>query len=67
MVREENEDVFSFIALLGVPDRYKKGKAALDDYINSVHPDFLLYNVYSQGMAEEWEKEQGMVNFYYQL
>ncbi len=67
MVREESPEFWTYIALLGVSDRYKKGKAQLEDYIESVHPDFLLYNVYSQLIDEEWNREQGMVNFYYQL
>lgn len=67
MVRNEAPEFWTYIALLGVADRYEKGRAELEDYINTVHPDFLLYNVYSQLMAEDFEKEQGMVNFYYQL
>lgn len=67
MVREEGPDFWTFIALLGVDDRYKKARAELEDYVQSVHPDFLLYNVYSQVMAEDVEKEQGLINFYYQL
>lgn len=67
MVRDEAPDLWTFVALLGVADRYKQGKAELNDYIDTVHPDFLLYNVYSQLMSEDVEKEQGMINFYYQL
>ena len=67
IIREETPEYWSYIALLGVSDRYTKARATLDDYVNTVHPDFLLYNVYSQCMAEDFEKEQGMVNFYHQL
>lgn len=67
LVRENEPDLWTFIALLGVHDRYNKGYEELRDYVDTVHPDFLLYNVYSQCLAEDFEKEQGIINFYYQL
>ena len=45
MVREEDSNIWTFIGLLGVHDRYKQGKAELEDYIDTVHPDYLLFNV----------------------
>lgn len=66
--REILPDCWTFIALLGGPKaRWKIDFACVCDYIESVKPDFLLYNVYSQLLAEENEKEQGVINFFYQL
>ena len=67
LVRSETPEFWTFIALLGVHDRYAKGYEELRDYVDTVKPDFLLYNVYSQLLAEDFEKEQGIINFYYQL
>ena len=67
VVRDNAPEYWTYIALLGVHDRYEKARATLDDYVNTVHPDFLLYNVYSQLLAENFEVEQGVVNFYHQL
>jgi len=67
LVREVAPEYWTYIALLGVHDRFKRGYAELEDYVDTVKPDFLLYNVYSQCLAEEFEKEQGVVNFYHQL
>ncbi len=67
MIREEAPEYWSYIALLGLHDRYKQAKIDLEDYVNTVHPDFLLYNVYSQMMAEDFEREQGIAWFYHNL
>lgn len=67
-VMKYTPEYWSFIALLSGPKaRWDHDYNVLCDYVETVKPEVLLYNVYSQCMAEEHEKEQGVINFFYQL
>ena len=68
-IREIMPDTSAFIAFLPGPNspRYHMDYKAIRESLDIVNPEFLLYNVYSQCMAEDNEKEQGIINFYCQL
>ncbi len=68
MIEELAPEYFTFIALYGPPYwNYDKDVEVLNDYVDSVHPEFLLMNVYSPMLSEKNEQEQGDIFYFYSL